>query len=504
MDRSPTLAVRALLAIALLIGFYVLAIGVAFGLLYLPYAEWRLTGRIHVRLTLFCVVGALLILWSLLPRVDRFQAPGPALREEDHPRLFRLLETVAEATDQAMPAEIYLALDMNAWVAQRGGIMALGSRHVMSLGLPLLQLLSTSQLAAVLAHEFGHYYGGDTSLGPLVYKTRAAIGRTLENLAEHSTLLMKPFEWYGDLFLRITHAISRQQEHSADMLAARTVGVAPLVEGLKALHAGSVAFESYWKSEVVPALSSGYRPPITRGFGEFLTAPAVSAGIKAVMEAQQEPHVRNPYDTHPPLNDRIAALQEIRVELSWEDDSPAISLLDGIDALEPKLLAAMAGSDAAEQLTPLASDEVVTHVWIPAWRLHADKNRERFKGITPASLADLANHPAALAVALRIAARPEVATEGHRQDASAALGAVLALALLARNWTPTGRPGQSLVLERGTLRIQPFELWEQLVAGRVSAAAWRDTCAKAGIGEIELGSPAETDTSSTRDLGAAT
>ena len=29
----------------------------------------------------------------------------------------------------------------------------------------------------MLAHEFGHFYGGDTKLGPWIYKTRAAIGQ---------------------------------------------------------------------------------------------------------------------------------------------------------------------------------------------------------------------------------------------------------------------------------------------------------------------------------------
>jgi len=71
---------------------------------------------------------------------------------------------------------------MNAWVAHRGGLMGLGARGIMGLGLPLLQTLTVSELRAVLAHEFGHYHGGDTKLGRFVYGTRTAIGRTLENL----------------------------------------------------------------------------------------------------------------------------------------------------------------------------------------------------------------------------------------------------------------------------------------------------------------------------------
>ena len=67
--------------------------------------------------------------------------------------------------------------EVNAWVADRGGILGFGSRRVMGLGLPLMSILTVSQFRAVLAHEFAHYYGGDTSSGPWVYKTKMAMMR---------------------------------------------------------------------------------------------------------------------------------------------------------------------------------------------------------------------------------------------------------------------------------------------------------------------------------------
>jgi heat shock protein HtpX len=40
-----------------------------------------------------------------------------------HPQLFAEIDGVARATGQAMPADVYLVPDVNAWVAQRGGMM---------------------------------------------------------------------------------------------------------------------------------------------------------------------------------------------------------------------------------------------------------------------------------------------------------------------------------------------------------------------------------------------
>ena len=139
------------------------------------------------------IAGGGLILWSIIPRPDRFVPPGPRLGEEDQPRLFQVIREVAEQTGQAMPADVFLVFDMNAWVAQRGGVMGIGSARVMGLGIPLLQYLTLPELKAVLAHEFGHYHGGDTKVGPWIYKTRAAIGRTVEYLDAKAGLLYKPF-----------------------------------------------------------------------------------------------------------------------------------------------------------------------------------------------------------------------------------------------------------------------------------------------------------------------
>ena len=158
MKSSGSLAGRALLAVGLMIGFYGLAIGLAGVLLFLPYAELVYAHRLHLNIAIFSLVGAGTILWSIVPRWDRFEAPGPLLEPTRHPKLFAEIEGVARATGQAMPAEVFLVGDVNAWVAQRGGVMGLSSQRVMGLGLPLLQVLSVSELRAVLAHEFGHAY----------------------------------------------------------------------------------------------------------------------------------------------------------------------------------------------------------------------------------------------------------------------------------------------------------------------------------------------------------
>ena len=124
-----------------MLGFYLLAIAMTAGLLYIPNAEWTYAGRFHLNLAFFCILGAGTILWAILPRRDRFVQPGPSLHPMEHPKLFDVLSGIATATQQEMTSEVYLTAEVNAWVMDRGGMMGCGSRRVMAIGLPLLQVL---------------------------------------------------------------------------------------------------------------------------------------------------------------------------------------------------------------------------------------------------------------------------------------------------------------------------------------------------------------------------
>ena len=78
-----------------------------------------------------------------------------------------------------MPDDVYLTLEANAAVTQ-----ASRSRRVLIIGVPLLHILSERELRGVIAHEFGHYSGGDTKLGPWIFRTRETIIRTVQQLSD--------------------------------------------------------------------------------------------------------------------------------------------------------------------------------------------------------------------------------------------------------------------------------------------------------------------------------
>jgi heat shock protein HtpX len=470
---------RAVLAVLLMFGFYALAFALAGALFFFVYAEVMWAHQLYLRPTILCVVAALAILWSIVPRRDKFEAPGPRLTENEHPELFAVLSEVATKSEQEMPADVYLVGDVNAWVMQRGGVMGFGSRRVMGLGLPLLEAVTISQFRAIVAHEFGHYHGGDTKLGPLIYRTREAIGRTIENLSSQG-FLHKPFLWYGRFFLRVTQAISRAQELAADRLAATIAGPRAAAGALMAVHGAAVAYGTYWSQEVVPLLGSGYRPPIATGFSRFVTHFADA--VRDAVDHELREGKSDVFDSHPPLRERVEALKALPEEVSADDARLASSLLRDLSAAELALLRSLA-PDRATSLEQVAWEEAAIKVYLPQWQSRSAEHAKALLGVTPSSLPQVVRELPAFIDKLTLR---EVPYARRNDEAALILGCALASRLHADGWSCDTGPGRSVVFEKGGQSIEPFSIVPQLTNGELTDVVWSDRCRAGGIETLSL------------------
>lgn len=387
--KKTSLVIRAVIAITLMIVFVMMALCIAVGLLYGAYHIVQVIPNIKgvrailgiVLIAAGMVLVAGVILWSIFPRIDRFEAPGPELMEADHPALFEEIRQVAVATGQQMPVHVYLVPEVNAFVTERGGWMGLGSKRVMGLGLGLMNLLTVSELRAVIAHEFGHFDGGDTKLGPWIYKTRGAIIRTVENLHRVSDnvaearvgtvifvlyVMRKPFEWFGILYLRITMAISRAQEYSADALAVRTQGADALINGLKKVSRSGGVYSDYLSGEIAPLLELDYRPPLSQGFHLFLRSKNVVDYLDKREQHSLEDEEKDPYSSHPSLQERTRHAVSLNVPQMVADKRLAEELFRDIDAVD-MLFYEQWTADMDAKLKPIRWEESA-EAYIPGWR----------------------------------------------------------------------------------------------------------------------------------------
>jgi heat shock protein HtpX len=473
MNGASSLRTRALLAVALTVGFYVLALGliaVFVAIMFVPNVPGRVVG--------FCVFGAILIAISIIPRPSRFAPPGPLLNPPGQPRLFSTLADVARAVGEPMPAEVYITPEMNAGVLQRG------RRRVMVLGLPLMQVMSVSQMRAVLAHEFGHYKGGDTKLGPWVYRTRETIERTLRTVSRQGALLQLPFLWYGRLFLRVSQGVSRQQEFAADQLAARTVGAKPMIDGLRNLAQGSIAFDAYWRQEVVPLIEAGFQPPLAEGFTRFLAEPAIMKDVAAAAEERLAKARTDPYDSHPPDAERIAALAALPPGPDHTDEPAAISLVDGVELIDPAILSGILKPGL--HLQRISWSDAGNVAMLPGLRERVRRQAGLVGGYTVGWLPELLKYADRLGQSEAKAAGGSVAPDQARSLGIGLAGAALATALAQNGWSAESLPGRPVVMRRGDVTLEPFREVDRLARGEQDADSWQRRCWDLGIRDLSL------------------
>jgi Zn-dependent protease with chaperone function len=476
---------RAALAVALWGGFYLLSFGVAGGLTMGAWALAKSNLGIHPLTTAMCVTlalaGSAIILWSSLPRWERFRAPGPRLDPGSHPRLFEAIHGVARETRQKPPTEVFLILDVNAWVSQRGGLMGLFSRRVMGIGLPLLHTVTLTQFRSVLAHEFGHYVAGDTRMGPWVHRTHAAIHRTLDALEGSDSIWRFPFIAYARLFMRIAMDVSRRQEYAADALAARIAGRVACAGALRRIEASAAAFPAYRDGVLLPVLQSGRLPQVCEGFSRFLASRDISRQVRQYMGRTMARRTLDPAGTHPPLPDRIEALGVLPPDTGAGADPPAISLLTDPEVQERRLLCIATGIPAVDRYPAVTWDEVGECVYLPHWREQAGKLHAHAAGITPLSFPTLP----LTAIGRRIDTRARDAAA--RAAAMDALGLLLMVSLSARGWSVRMEPGERPAAMRDGLRVEPFHVFMDIAEGTLTPESWCAQCVAGGFGDVDLG-----------------
>src|SRR5579859_55149 len=496
--RRPSMALFAVLAVAMVIGSYLFVLLLAGACVYLPYLFLSESpSTTVVLLFLFGIVIAGAILWSLIPRSDKFVPPGMLLDRASFPRLFAEIESIAAALNEPMPTEVYLIGDANAFVADRGGLMGFGSRRIMAFGLPLLSTMTVSQFRAVLAHEFAHYYGGDTSLGPWVYRTKSSIIRIFQNVGSVGQLariavlglmyvvVTTLLKWYFIAFLRIINIVSRKQEYRADELACLVAGRQNLIDGLQAIHRTAAVWPVYWNQEVQPALGSGSLVAVGDGLIRFMAVPQISEAVGKSLETRLREEKTKPYDTHPPLRDRIAAAQKLPDSSAPQDSQPASSLLENLEKAEIRFVEDRVEDIRAGSLKYVPWSEVALRVKIPTWQQFVSEYPEPLRGVTAEFVPDQV--PKLREIGSRIRDPKGMLLSHEQRTARAAylFATALALAMIRDGWDLHVEPGVFRI-SRGDREFNPFLAINELMTNKLSPQGWTARCQELGLSQLAL------------------
>ncbi|MFE9447111.1 M48 family metalloprotease [Streptomyces sp. NPDC006739] len=367
---------RALRALVLLCGFrllspLLLAVPALLGVVAVARAHGPVTDAVAGATVLVSVVLAVPVVrgMSMMRTPSGEDPPGIPVTESDEPRLWALVRELADAAGTRAPERIVLTGDVGAVVTEEPRLLGLrpGPRRL-HLGVPLMTGLSEAQLRAVLAHEYGHFTGGDTRLSALVARGRARLARIVGRLhatahgerddttggghggpgagmADRMTAALHlP---YAKLCLRASLATARDQEYAADLTAARIAGREATASALREIQLLAAAHDFYLRSYATLGVPVRLLPPrgeFFGGFGRMLTAREPDlARLRTRLPAAPS----SPYDPHPPVAERVRRVDALPPDGRAEEPGGAAS---AVLADPGRTLAALEDAVLSEEL----------------------------------------------------------------------------------------------------------------------------------------------------------
>ncbi|GAB3406905.1 M48 family metallopeptidase [Flindersiella endophytica] len=325
---------RAFIAVALLAGFYVLALGSVAALCAGGIAlvvEFGGFATVKIAIAFIAVAGAIVVgLFKALKR-PKFEPYGVRLNESEQPHLWGVVRDLANRVGTKPPDEIWLVPEVNAAVAEDTRVLGLvGGRRYMLVGLPLLLALTTDQLRAVLGHELGHYSHSHTRLGAINYRGRMTIIATMAQLRRTN-----PVRWlfagYARIYFLVESAVSRRQELEADQAAGAIAGRRAAQTALHEVEVLAAAWGFYLNNYVGQGLDHDLAPrQVFPGFSKFLSGRQQEL---SELRKQELPGESSRWDSHPATPERIAKLASAPEHGVYNDNRPSWQVLVDIQGL---------------------------------------------------------------------------------------------------------------------------------------------------------------------------
>jgi Zn-dependent protease with chaperone function/Tfp pilus assembly protein PilF len=290
-------------------------------------------GTIPIQIAVILLIilfGSLIAILRAVFSRQKYTPAGRELSRMDAPELWTMVENVARKLS-IQPVDTIIATPFaEIAVNERGSIikkMRGAGKRTLLIGIGAISALTQGQLAAILAHEYGHFSNRDTAGGNLAHQVYASLIQMAQRLAKSGAARIFNPAWlfvlgYERIFLRVTQGASRLQEILADRYAAMAYGSSNLIEGLQNLIRQAIVFPIQAESEIKSAIE--YHRTVVNIYDLQMTAELE----RDCDEKYNETMLRNTskYDSHPAPKDRINLIEKLHIPYSPVYDNPASAL----------------------------------------------------------------------------------------------------------------------------------------------------------------------------------
>jgi Zn-dependent protease with chaperone function len=304
-------------------------------------------------------VGGVAWFFSLIrPLFFRLAKPErqAGLSRAEEPLIFAFADRLADKVGCPRPDIIRLSLDVNASAYYETSWFGLRRQaFTLTLGMPLIRGMTLSQLAGVMAHEFGHFsQRGSIFLDRLIMRVntwfvlavhrRDAIDAVVQTLTEgggHWTisilgLVLLCLVSFGRLVLwclmqvglLVSASLMHRMEFDADSYEVRIIGSSGFAVTMRRLVALGIAQEIAVKY-AFDSLQCRILPSDLSAFMAELADRSPQIKKKAKKQIDREPKVLR--SSHPPMRERIAAAKQMDLPAAFESPVPGTALLKSFD-----------------------------------------------------------------------------------------------------------------------------------------------------------------------------
>jgi peptidase M48-like protein len=264
------------------------------------------------------------------------------------------------------------------------------------------------------------------------------------------------------MFMRLTMAVSRQQEFVADETAAHISGAAPMVSALKKVAMLAPAYSAYLQQEVLPILQYGFLPPLAEGFDRFIASPETRTAFDR-MAREQIGDAAGEFDTHPPLSERVAALERLPVVQAANTTERSLPMLANPEKHALLLLEHNAGTDTVRQLNAITWDDVGDSIYAKEWHRIAEAHVASFATMTIGDLPAGKKAYTEFGAGLKNKGESFVDADERLGRAAHVMIAGLGAALLRAGWKMETGPGRPLELKNGEASVIPRRVVGRLI-----------------------------------------
>ena len=360
---------QAWLAMMGLIGFMVIYLALLAGFAFITYKTAM--GIVGPSGTEFNIGSAILFLCSAILTVFMLKSlfsmrkmgnpNGIEVTQSEQPELYGFLHQLADEIGAPKPHRVFITSEVNAAVFYDLSLLNLifPSKKNLIIGLGLVNVLTLTELKAVLAHEFGHFAQNSMMVGRWVYVAQQIIAHMvsvrdwLDSIVRFISSIDLRIAWIGwilglilwslrslmDTLFKIViiaeRALSREMEFNADLVAVSVTGSDALINALYKLQAAdqawrtamNVADQAAGRGELIHDLFHAQTETIgemrrvldDKSYGQ----PPLPTGNEEAHRVFENETARPPqmWSTHPPNSDRESNAKTVYVKAVKDDRS---------------------------------------------------------------------------------------------------------------------------------------------------------------------------------------